>query len=129
MISSGCRERFARLAFVSRREARAALDARGGSRSAPERTPSGAWLLVVVGRLPGRGGANIPVAAGRPGATRARPTLSEETDGPFTESKELVAGFSIINLPSQDDARRWAEAYAEILGDNEVDVRQIADPA
>jgi hypothetical protein len=49
------------------------------------------------------------------------------TDGPFTESKELVAGFSIVELPSLDEARRWAEAYAAILGDNEVDVRQVAD--
>jgi len=51
------------------------------------------------------------------------------TDGPFAESKELVAGFSIVKLPSQHDARAWAEAYAAILGDNEVDVRLIADPA
>jgi hypothetical protein len=50
------------------------------------------------------------------------------TDGPFTESKELVAGFSIIQLASQHEARAWAEAYAEILGDNEVDVRLVADP-
>ena len=49
------------------------------------------------------------------------------TDGPFTESKELVAGFSIVNLPALDDARRWAEAYAAILGDNEVDVRVVAE--
>jgi hypothetical protein len=34
-------------------------------------------------------------------------------DGPFTESKELVAGFSIVKLPSQGEARKWAEAYAE----------------
>jgi hypothetical protein len=53
----------------------------------------------------------------------------EWTDGPFTESKELVAGFSIVKLPAQRDARAWAEAYAAILGDNEVDVRLIADPA
>jgi hypothetical protein len=48
------------------------------------------------------------------------------TDGPFAESKELVAGFSIVELPSQREARTWAEAYARILGDNEVDIRQVA---
>jgi hypothetical protein len=48
------------------------------------------------------------------------------TDGPFTESKELVAGFSIIEVPSLAEARAWAEAYGAILGDNEVDVRQVA---
>jgi hypothetical protein len=52
----------------------------------------------------------------------------EWTDGPFTESKELVAGYSIIDVPTQDDARTWAEAYAAILGDNEVDIRRVADP-
>jgi hypothetical protein len=49
------------------------------------------------------------------------------TDGPFTESKELVAGFSIVKLASLDAAKQWAEAYAAILGDNEVDVRLVAD--
>lgn len=48
------------------------------------------------------------------------------TDGPFTESKELVAGFSIVELPALADARAWAEAYGAILGDNEVDVRVVA---
>jgi hypothetical protein len=48
------------------------------------------------------------------------------TDGPFTESKELVAGFSVVELPSLAEAKAWAEAYAAILGDNEVDVRVVA---
>jgi hypothetical protein len=48
------------------------------------------------------------------------------TDGPFTETKELVAGFSIIDVPSIEAARAWAELYADILGDNEVDVRRVA---
>lgn len=59
---------------------------------------------------------------------RKRGGKREWTDGPFTESKELIAGYSIVRLPSQTEARRWAEAYAEILGDNEVDVRVVADP-
>lgn len=47
------------------------------------------------------------------------------TDGPFTESKELVAGFSILEVPTLDDAKRFTEEYAAILGDNEVDVREV----
>ena len=46
-------------------------------------------------------------------------------DGPFTESKELVAGFSILEVPTLDGARRFTEEYAAILGDNEVDVREV----
>ncbi len=49
------------------------------------------------------------------------------TDGPFAESKEMIAGFSILNLPSKADAIAWATTYAEILGGNEVDVRVMAE--
>jgi hypothetical protein len=46
-------------------------------------------------------------------------------DGPFTESKELIAGFSLIELPSMADAKAWADRYAAILHGNEVDVRVV----
>ena len=49
------------------------------------------------------------------------------TDGPFAESKELIAGFSLLELPALDDAIAWADRYAAILVDSEVDVRQMAD--
>ena len=48
-------------------------------------------------------------------------------DGPFTESKELIAGFSILEVPSLADAITWADRYAAILVDSEVDVRRMAD--
>ena len=47
------------------------------------------------------------------------------TDGPFAESKELIAGFSIVELPALADAKKWAVDYQKILGDNEVDVREV----
>jgi hypothetical protein len=46
-------------------------------------------------------------------------------DGPFTESKELIAGFSILELPSIAETKRFADEYAAILGDNEVDIRVV----
>ena len=46
-------------------------------------------------------------------------------DGPFTESKELIAGFSLLELPSKADAIQWADRYAAILVDAEVDVREV----
>jgi hypothetical protein len=49
------------------------------------------------------------------------------SDGPFTESKELIAGFSILEVPSLADAISWADLYAAILVDNEIDVRRMAD--
>jgi hypothetical protein len=47
------------------------------------------------------------------------------TDGPFAETKELVAGFTILELPSLPEAKAWTDRYADILGDIEVDVREV----
>jgi hypothetical protein len=78
----------------------------------------------------GRDGVVQTAAALAPSSrgARYRKTAGKRTwtDGPFTESKELVAGYSIIEVAALDDARGWAEAYAAILGDNEVDVRAVA---
>ena len=46
-------------------------------------------------------------------------------DGPFTESKELIAGFSIIDVPTREEALAWTDRYAAILGDVEVDVLRL----
>lgn len=44
-------------------------------------------------------------------------------DGPFTESKELVGGFSIMELATMDEAIALCRRYAEILGGTlEVDI-------
>ena len=78
-----------------------------------------------------RDGVVLSTASLAPSATGARQRKTGGkrawTDGPFTESKELVAGFSIIQLPTLEDAKRWAEAYADILGDSEVDVRVVVE--
>jgi hypothetical protein len=47
------------------------------------------------------------------------------TDGPFTESKELIAGFSVLEVASKAAALAWADRYAAVLGGNQVDVREI----
>ena len=48
-------------------------------------------------------------------------------DGPFAESKELIAGFTILRLGSLAEAKAWTERYAAILGDIEVDVRLVSE--
>jgi hypothetical protein len=35
------------------------------------------------------------------------------TDGPFPETKAVVGGFSIIEVPTREDALRWAAKIAE----------------
>jgi hypothetical protein len=50
-------------------------------------------------------------------------------DGPFAESKELIAGYSLLALPSLAEALAWADRYAGILHGNEVDVRVVREPS
>jgi len=47
------------------------------------------------------------------------------TDGPFAESKELISGYTILKVDSKEEAIEWAQRYAAILGDIEVDVREV----
>lgn len=48
-------------------------------------------------------------------------------DGPFTESKELIAGFAMLRVASLEEARYWAERFVDVFGDVELDVLQVAD--
>jgi hypothetical protein len=47
------------------------------------------------------------------------------TDGPFTESKELVAGYAIFNLPSKAAAIEWAVRFGTVVQVNEVEIREL----
>ncbi len=47
-------------------------------------------------------------------------------DGPFTESKELIGGFAVMELSGFDDAIELCRPYAAILGGTlEIDIRPL----
>jgi hypothetical protein len=48
-------------------------------------------------------------------------------DGPFTESKELIAGFAIMRLPSKAEAIEMAKRFMALAGDGESEIRQMHD--
>jgi hypothetical protein len=48
-------------------------------------------------------------------------------DGPFTESKELVAGYAIVDLPSKAAAVEWAKRFGDVVKVHEVEVRQMPE--
>jgi hypothetical protein len=48
-------------------------------------------------------------------------------DGPFAESKELVAGYAILNLPSKAAAIEWAIRFGKIVKVHEVEVRMLPE--
>ena len=48
-------------------------------------------------------------------------------DGPFAETKELVAGYTVIQVKSRAEAVEWAKRFPAPMGeqDAEVEVRQL----
>lgn len=55
-------------------------------------------LVASEGLIPGAPGARIVASGGK----------RKVVDGPFAESKELVGGFYLIEVPSLEEAKEWA---------------------
>ncbi len=48
------------------------------------------------------------------------------TDGPFTEAKELIGGYWILDVRSKDEAVEWAKRIPHVQGESfEIEVRRI----
>jgi len=66
-----------------------------------------------------------------PTSKGARLKFSSKTptviDGPFTESKELIAGFWLIKVKSLDEAIAWMKR-APFGGGVEIEIRQVFEP-
>ncbi|GAA3234952.1 TIGR03086 family metal-binding protein [Actinocorallia longicatena] len=78
-------------------------------------------LLATEGLYPSSMGARIAYTGGK----------GRVVDGPFTESKELIAGFWIIDVTSKEEALAWAlrlPVPADAEGEG-LEIRQIFDPA
>jgi len=65
----------------------------------------------------------------KPSSEGKRVRLSEGKvtviDGPFTESKELVASYALFDVKSMDEAVYWTRRFLEVLGQGECEVRPI----
>ena len=46
-------------------------------------------------------------------------------DGPFTESKELIASYALFEVKSMDEAIMWTTRFLEVLGHGECELRPI----
>ena len=75
----------------------------------------GGWLISTEGCLPSAKGARVRRANGK----------TTVTDGPFTESKELVAGFAILEAASKQHAIELTERFLAVAGGGECEVRQV----
>lgn len=78
-------------------------------------------MVAGDGLHPSSSGIRIsyPVPGGKP----------KITDSPFTEAKELIAGFTIIDVKSREEAIEWALRMPDPhgFGQGEIELRQIYD--
>jgi hypothetical protein len=80
-------------------------------------------MLDGNGLHPSSRGARIRFAAGKLGDTSNKRTV---IDGPFSETKELVAGYWIIQVKSKAEAIEWIKRCPNPHGEeSEIEIRQL----
>jgi len=73
------------------------------------------WLLGTEGCLPSALGARVRFYDGR----------HTVTDGPFTESKEVIGGFAILQASSKEEAIKLVKDFLVVVGGGQCELRQI----
>ena len=100
-------------------------------------------LMAAIGKLSedmAKAGVLVSTGGLAPSSMGSRVRLSggkiTVTDGPFTESKEIIGGYAIVNTKSKGEAlelsRRFWQVHADVLGPSYVgegEVRQLFDPS
>lgn len=77
-------------------------------------------LLDTLGLHPSRQGWRVRFNQGR----------RSMVDGPFTEAKELIAGYTLIEVRSREEALEWSRRFPSphgLLADGEIEVRQVLE--
>jgi hypothetical protein len=46
-------------------------------------------------------------------------------DGPFTEAKELIGGWALMETRDKDEAIEWTKRFLSIVGEGESTIRQV----
>ncbi|HEY6615061.1 MAG TPA: YciI family protein [Vicinamibacterales bacterium] len=72
-------------------------------------------LLQGEGLQPSSKGFRVRTNSGKPTVV----------DGPFTETKELIAGFTMIQVRSREEAIEWVKRWPAEDGDAVLEVRQV----
>ena len=72
-------------------------------------------LLATEGCLPSALGARVRLEQGK----------FTVTDGPFTEAKEIIGGFAMIQAASKQEAAEITKRFLKVAGDGESEIRQV----
>jgi hypothetical protein len=76
-------------------------------------------LIATDGLKPSSQGARIRL-------TGSRYTV---LDGPFSEAKEVIAGYAVMQYPSKEEAVAAAKLFLEVAGDGECEIRPLYEAA
>ncbi len=82
-----------------------------------EATNAGA-LVATGGMSPTSQGVTVRYANGK----------FQVIDGPYTESKELIGGWALVQAASKAEAIDWAKRFLRIAGGGESRIRQVYGP-
>jgi len=74
-------------------------------------------LVATEGCLPSATGARVRLDAGK----------ITVTDGPFTEAKELIGGFALLEAGSMEEAIAIAKKFLAVAGEGECEIRQLCN--
>lgn len=101
-------------------------------KSAETNEPPSPELMANMGRLieeSMKAGTLIATEGCLPSALGMRVRSDNGTvtviDGPFTEAKEVVGGFAILEARSKEHAIELAREFLAVAGDGECEIRQI----
>ena len=73
------------------------------------------WLITTEGCLPSALGARVRQSDGK----------VTVTDGPFTEAKEIVGGFAMIEAESKQHCIELTKRFLSVAGDGQCEIRQV----
>ncbi len=77
------------------------------------------WLIDTVGLFPSARAARVTYSGGK----------RTVTDGPFTEAKELIASYAVLEVASKEEAIEHTSRFLEYCGgEGECDLWQVWEP-
>jgi len=84
-----------------------------------EAAKNAGWLLATEGLHPSVKAVRLRLSEGKRAIT----------DGPFTESKELIASYALLQVSSKEEAIQRCSDFLELIGGGEVEIWQVLEPS
>ena len=80
-----------------------------------EEARNAGWLIATEGLQSSSKAARIKLAGGK----------RTVTDGPFTETKELIASYALLQVSSREEAIERTWEFLELIGGGEIEIWQV----